>query len=147
MKQSENLEIMKTTAQSLSISVAIYTTLFLLIASVAFGSELKPDINNEVATPEIVFEEEEYIDDIPFDTQAIAEAYLLNETMNVEFDFEEEAYIDDISYNTYEVARNYKIEKDLKNVFVFEEEEYINDIPFNTEKIFNELFFTHYYKK
>ena len=138
---------MKTTAQSLTVSVAIYTTLFLLIASVAFGLELKQDNILEDAPPEIVFEEEEYIDDIPFDTQAIAEAYLLNETMNVEFDFEEEAYIDDIPSNTYEVAKNYKIEKYLKNVFVFEEEEYIDDIPFKTEKIFNEVYFTYYYKK
>lgn len=147
MKQLENLEIMKTIAQSLTVSVAIYTTLFLFIASVAFGSELKQDNILEVASPEIIFEEEEYIDDIPFDTQAIAEAYLLNETMNVEFDFEEEAYIDDIPSNTYEVAKNYKIEKYLKNVFVFEEEEYIDDIPFKTEKIFNEVFFTYYYEK
>ena len=138
---------MKTTAQSLTVSVAIYTTLFLFIASVAFGSELKLDKNIEVAPQEIVFEEEEYIDDIPFDTQAIAEAYLLNETMNVEFDFEEDAYIEDIPYNTYEVAKNCKIEKYLKNVFDFEEEEYIDDIPFNTEKIFNEVFFTYYYEK
>jgi len=147
MKQSENIEIMKTTTQSLSVSVAIYTTLFLFIASVAFGSELKLDNNIEDAPPEIVFEEEEYIDDIPFDTLAIAEACILNETMNVEFDFEEEAYIDDIPYNTHEVAKNYKIEKYLKNVFVFEEEEYIDDIPFDTEKIFDEVFFTVYYAR
>ena len=139
---------MKTAAQSLSVSVAIYATFFLFFTSVAFGSELKPENNSDVAPPEIVFEEEEYIDDIPFDTQAIAEAYHLNETMNVEFAFEEEEYINDIPYNTYEITKNYRYEKYLKNVFVLEEEEYIDDIPFDTEKIFNEVFFTVvYYSK
>lgn len=138
---------MKTIAQSLTVSVAIYTTLFLLIASVAFGSELKLNNNIEVVPEEIVFEEEEYIDDIPFNTQAIAEAYLLNETMNVEFDFEEEAYIDDIPFNTYEVVKNYKIEESLRNVCDFEDESYVDDIPFNTEKIASEVFFIYYYAK
>lgn len=147
MKQTENIKIMKTTAQSTVASAAIYTTLFLLLASVAFGSELKLDNNIEDAPPQIVFEAEDYIDDIPFDTRAIAAACMLNETMNVEFDFEEEAYIDDIPCNTYEVVKNYKVEKYLENVFVFEEEAYIDDIPFDTEKIFNEVFFTVYYAR
>ena len=108
---------MKTIAQSLTVSVAIYTVLFLLIASVAFGSELNLNNNSKVVPPEIVFEDEAYIDDIPFDTQAIAEAYLLNETMSVEFDFEEEAYVDDIPFNTNEVVKNYKTEEYLKNIF------------------------------
>jgi hypothetical protein len=147
MKQSENIEVMKTTTQSLSVSAAIYTTLFLLIASMAFGSERKLDNNGGDAPPVFVFEEEEYIDDIPFDTKAVVEAYMLNETMNVVFDFEEEAYIDDIPYNTYEIARNHKMEEYLKNVFVFEEEEYIDDIPFDTEEVFNEVFFKDYYAR
>jgi len=95
---------------------------------------------------DISLEEETNIEDIPSDSQAIAEACLLNEAMNVEFDFEEEAYIDDIPYNTYEVAKNYKTEEYLKKAFDFDEEEYIDDIPFNTEKIFNEVFFTVYFK-
>jgi hypothetical protein len=147
MKQSENMEIMKTRVQTLSASVAIYTTILFFVASVAFGSELKLHNNSKDAPPEIVFEEEGYIDDIPFDTQSIAEAYTLNEAMNVAFDFEEEAYVDDIPYNTYAVVKNYKVEKYLQHVFVFEEEEYVDDIPFDTEEIFNEVFFTVYYAR
>jgi hypothetical protein len=147
MKQSENMEIMKTKARSLSASAALYTIIFLCIASVAFGSELKLDNNIEDAPPVMVFEEEEYIDDIPFNTQAIAEACALNETMQVAFDFEEETYVDDIPYNTCEVARQYRTEKYIKNVFVFEEEEYVDDIPFDTEEVFNEVFFTAYYAR
>ena len=138
---------MKTIAQSLTVSVAIYTVLFLLIASVAFGSELNLNNNSKVVPPEIVFEDEAYIDDIPFDTQAIAEAYLLDETMKVEFDFEEEAYVDDIPFNTNEVVKNYKTEEYLKNICDFEEETYVDDIPFDTEKIASEVFFIYYYAK
>ena len=139
---------MKTATHSLSIPVAICTALFLLITGVAFGSDLELNNYNEDTPPELIVEDEEYIDDIPFDTEAVAEAFLLNETMNVAFDFEEEAYIDDIPCNTYKVVKNYRYEKYLENVFVFEEEEYIDDIPFNTEKIFNEVFFTVvYYSK
>ena len=141
------MEVMKTTTQSLSVSVVIYTTLFLLIAGVAFGSELKLNNNIEDLPPVIDFEEEAYVDDIPFDTQAIAEACILKEIMNVEFDFEEEAYIDDIPYNTCEVARNCRIEKYLEDVFDFEEEAYIDDIPFDTEEIFNEVYFKAYYTR
>ena len=147
MKQSKNIEVMKTTTQSHSVSAAIYTVLFLFIASVSFGSEWNLDNKGEDVPPEIGFVEEEYIDDIPFDTQAVVEAFMLNETMNVAFDFEEEAYIDDIPYNTYEIARNHKMEEYLKNLFVFEEEEYIDDIPFDTEEIFNEVFFKDYYAR
>lgn len=140
---------MKTIAPSLTVSVAIYTTLFLLIASIAFGSELNLNQPKDslFTSEEIAFEEEEYIDDIPFDTKAVAEAYRLEELMNVEFDFEEEAYIDDIPFDTYKVAKSYKIEESLRKMFDFEEEAYVDDIPFNTERIASEVFFIYYYKK
>jgi len=138
---------MKNIAQSLTVSAALYTLLFLLIASIAFGSELKLNNNSKVVPQEIAFEEEEYIDDIPFDTEAIAEAYFLNESMNVEFNFEEEAYVDDIPFDTKSVAMNYKVEEYLKNVYDFEDESYVDDIPFNTEKIASEVFFIYYYAK
>ena len=112
------------------------------IDDIPFNTEM---VVNEMMTPE--FEDEAYINDIPFNTASIAASYDYNTAISVIFEMEEEAYIDDIPYNTYEVAKNCKIEKYLKNVFVFEEEVYIDDIPFNTEKIFNEVFFTYYYEK
>jgi hypothetical protein len=109
MKQTKNLKIMKTIIQSITVSAAIYSILFILIASIAFGSELNfntaPD---STFTPqEIAFEEESYIDDIPFDTRSIADNYLLDESISTNFDFEAEAYIDDIPFDTKKIALAY----------------------------------------
>ena len=97
---------MKTLAQSLTVSAAIYSILFILLASFAFGSETNntnPADSVYVET-EFAFEDEEYVDDIPFDTQKIAENYLFEESMKVQYEFEEEAYVDDIPFNTYQIA-------------------------------------------
>lgn len=53
---------------------------------------------------EVVFEEESYIDDIPFDTKSIADNCLFEEKMNLEFSIEDEAYVDDIPFDTKEIA-------------------------------------------
>lgn len=97
---------MKTLAQSLTVSAAIYSALFLLVAGIALGAELKTNTPHDAAMTEVVvsFEEEEYIDDIPFNTELIAVAYYYNESMNVLFEFEEEAYVDDIPFKTEEIA-------------------------------------------
>lgn len=41
-------------------------------------------------------EEEDYINDIPFNTNTISADYNYNKAMSVDFEFEEEQYIDDI---------------------------------------------------
>lgn len=76
------------------------------------------------------FEDESYIDDIPFDTGVV-----YNKIMNENVEFEEEAYIDDIPFNTYSVSVNHRYVAALKLNFEFSEEEYIDDIPFNTKKL------------
>ena len=97
---------MKTIIESLTVSAAIYSVLFILIASIAFGSELNFNTaSDSTFTPqEIVFEEESYIDDIPFDTKSIADNYLMEETINTDFIFEEEAYVDDIPFDTKKIT-------------------------------------------
>lgn len=98
---------MKTFAESITVSIAIYTVLLVLVASIAYGSELNFNLSakSELNPEEIVFQEEEYIEDIPFDTKAIAENYLLEESMNSGFYFGDETYVDDIPFNTEKVAR------------------------------------------
>lgn len=91
---------------------------------------------------EFNFEEESYIDDIPFKTEMV-----VNEMMTPEFDFEDEAYINDIPFNTASIAASYVYNTAITVLFEMEEEAYIDDIPFKTEKIFNEVFFTYYYEK
>lgn len=63
--------------------------------------------NYEVATlANYYFDDEEYINDIPFNTNIIsAEANYLN-AMAEDFDFEKESYIDDIPFNTNYLVQN-----------------------------------------
>ena len=62
-----------------------------------------------------VLQDEEYIDDIPFDTKKIIEEYsgycagFYNESLDVDFQLEEEEYIDDIPFDTYEIVKSEKI--------------------------------------
>ena len=116
------------------------TAIATLIVAFSFGLS--------ASTPNFEFEEEAYINDIPFNTEEVVANYLYEKALSDTFEFEEEVYIDDIPFDTYEVAKNYRYEKYLKNAFVFEDEEYIDDIPFDTEEIFNQVFFTVvYYSK
>lgn len=92
-------------------------------------------------------EEEEYINDIPFDTEDV----VLNGNPDLSPDFmrgqvfilEEEAYIDDIPFDTHEIASVYMNgTKSIENInlaFTLDEELYIDDIPFNTEMVVAEL--------
>lgn len=78
------------------------------------------------------FEEESYIDDIPFDTEMVVHNLLLPE-----LDFEDEKYIDDIPFNTAKVVANYKYKTALAETFVMGEEDYVDDLPFDTRSIAN----------
>lgn len=110
------------------------TTLFaILFTTQLFASEFN-------------FNDEAYIDDIPFNTEMV-----FHTIINPEFNFEEEAFINDIPFNTallvnFEMEENYiddipfstneiVIATTLKEDFPMDEEDYINDIPFNTESI------------
>lgn len=77
-----------------------------------------------------VVEEESYVDDIPFDTKAIAmESLYMNMVRPAE-----EAYINDIPFNTEEIASLYNA-KLLS--FTPPEEAYVDDIPYDTQEIAN----------
>lgn len=80
--------------------------------------------------PEFNFEEEAYIDDIPFDTECVSKNCIYQKAMLVAFDFEEEAFVDDIPFATSKVAS--------ESDFSFSEESFIDDIPFNTKEIANQ---------
>lgn len=73
-------------------------------------------------------EEESYINDIPFDTKAIA---LKSMFFNLEKP-DAEAYIDDIPYDTEKIAATYNYSASR---VLLDEEEYIDDIPFNTSDV------------
>ncbi len=78
--------------------------------------------------------EEEYIDDIPFNTKAIFDSVQASR-LTADFRPAEEAYIDDIPFDTRQIASRTLSEKALSVPFRMQEEPYINDIPFNTRVI------------
>lgn len=80
------------------------------------------------------FENEAYIDDIPFDTEAIFNEVVMERNF-VEFDFDDEEYINDIPFNTEVIADKKLYELAFCKEFAIEEEAYIDDIPFNTEEV------------
>jgi len=73
------------------------------------------------------FNEESYIDDIPFSTTEIYNE-IITEQQLTDFTLEEEQYIDDIPFNTECISTNSQYQKAISVEFNFEEEEYINDI-------------------
>jgi len=76
---------------------------------------------------EFDFEEEAYIEDIPFNTECVTANCRYKKAMAVVFEIEEEKYVNDIPFDTKNIAQNSNSKE-----FDFEEEAYIDDIPFNT---------------
>ena len=61
----------------------------------------KTEINNSTMETdsylvEFNFEDEEYIDDIPFDTDCVTAQCKYEKAISIDFNFEEEEYIDDL---------------------------------------------------
>ncbi|HLN53463.1 MAG TPA: hypothetical protein VK212_07115 [Lentimicrobium sp.] len=96
------------------------------ISAAATGEDTLAMTTHSFILPAV--EDESYINDIPFDTEAIAIKSLF---MNLERP-EDEAYVNDIPFNTAEVVANYNF---LTNNIQPDEEEYIDDIPFNTADV------------
>ncbi len=89
-------------------------------------------LNLNAAVETFNFEEEAYINDIPFNTECVTADYLYKKAIIENYDFEEEAYIADIPFDTECVTANCRYQKAINVIFNFEEEAYIDDIPFNT---------------
>jgi len=80
----------------------------------------------------VEFEDECYINDIPFNTAEVYNQIMLN---NIDLAFEEEAYVNDIPFNTEVISKKIMFEEAMVVVFEIEEEDYINDIPFDTHAL------------
>lgn len=80
---------------------------------------------------EYYYNDESYIDDIPFNTDEIYNDIIADREL-AEFDFEEEEYIDDIPVDSGCVTAECKYKKAVAVDFQFEEDEYVDDITFNT---------------
>jgi hypothetical protein len=128
---------MKTLIASLTVQMAIYSGLILLVAGIALGAGVKTNPPAATAATQVVFdfEEEAYIDDIPFETEAVVANYEMDRLMNETFEYEEESYVDDIPFSTELVAQHVQLEKAMNVEVEYEDEVYVDDIPFDTFRI------------
>jgi hypothetical protein len=101
-----------------------------LILGLAAQNYSKP-INDIFSIKDPVLVEEVYINDIPFNTNDIAIASILDGDV---LKLDEEAYVDDIPFDTEAIAVKYVPNLKVKS----SDESYIDDLPFNTEKVFYE---------
>ncbi|MDA3942119.1 MAG: hypothetical protein PF694_01115 [Bacteroidetes bacterium] len=76
---------------------------------------------------------ENYIDDIPFDTEKLFRNYQ-DSIFNMQH-MDAEAYVDDIPFETAEVAAEAIAEQAMQVDFAMQKEQQIDDIPFDTQKI------------
>lgn len=87
---------------------------------------------NSTYTQEFNFEEEAYINDIPFSTECVSKNCLYQKALLELYKLDEEQYINDIPFDTELVKAQNKNVSIMQIDFEFEEESYIDDIPFDT---------------
>jgi len=107
----------------------IKSTAIIAIATFLFSFNARADVN---------FNEEAYIDDIPFNTEAIYSKVVIERNI-LDLDLSEEAYISDIPFSTETIAEDKLYELATAEKFTFDEEAYIDDIPFNTKEICQQM--------
>ena len=130
--------LIKTTALIITLTILFSTTAVASIFSPSEGvfinnepntsEEIYSDFTTENSLLEFTFEEEEYIDDIPFDTRCISINCLYQAAISIDFTIEEEEYIDDIPFNTTYASDDSSYNKAIKVEFNFEEEQDIDDM-------------------
>ncbi len=86
------------------------------------------------------FNEESYIDDIPFNTEEIYNDIVI-ERQQADFNLEVEDYINDIPFDTETITLNNKYQEAISIEFQLEDEEYIDDISYDTECISNDCLY------
>ena len=74
-------------------------------------------------------DEEENVNDIPFNTTAIASEAMFQKLVKTTFSHNKEKRINDIPFNTRKIAEHHLSQKVIKSIFKEKDEAYINDIP------------------
>jgi len=119
-----------------AVSLKASSTFAVSIATNPPVTEMTCDETNVKALMEFFFEEEAYIDDIPFNTECVSKNCLYQKAMSVVFELDEEMYVEDIPFNTELVKEQHSLQTNNHN-FSFEDEDYIDDIPFDTYTLAN----------
>ncbi len=80
----------------------------------------------------IEFEQEDYIDDIPFDLEEVEIQARYENAILIDFSFNEEEFINDMPFDDQYLTSLNLYYKAIAESFSFENEHYINDMPFST---------------
>jgi hypothetical protein len=117
--------------------LAGFAIALLILGGTAFASQADSSALYDNAT--MILPEEEYVNDIPFNTAKIAAEAQYQKAIQVPFTVPEEEEVNDIPFDTHKIAMKALHQKALNQVFLVAEEKYVNDIPFSTEKVFQLL--------
>ena len=117
--------------------LAGFAIALLILGGTAFASQVDSSALYDNAT--LVLPEEEYVNDIPFNTTKIAVEAQYQKAIQVPFTVPAEEEVNDIPFDTHKIAMEALYQKALAQVFEVTEEQYVNDIPFNTEEVFRFL--------
>ena len=104
-----------------NVLIPVFVLGVLVVTAVLFSTSINPSNQN--------FNEETYIDDIPFSTAEVYNEKIAEQNL-AEFSFEEEPYIDDISINTKCISAQCLYQTAISIEFNFDVEQYIDDIEF-----------------
>ncbi len=103
--------------------------LILLFTGVGILSAQPEKNQDEYLNTLLRSDEEENVNDIPFNTAAIASEALFHKLVKTTFSREQEKRINDIPFNTREIAEQHLLQEKYKSIFKEKEEAYIDDIP------------------
>ena len=117
--------------------LAGFAIALLIPGGTVFASQADSSALFENAT--FALPEEQYVNDIPFNTAKIATEAQYQKAIQVPFTVPEEEEVNDIPFDTHKIAMEAMYQKALAQVFKVTEEQYVNDIPFNTEEVFQFL--------
>ncbi len=81
------------------------------------------------------FEEEQYIDDIPFNVEEIAKQARFEMAIAADFSFSDEEYIDDMPFSNDYLTKLKLYAEAISQSFSYDDEKYIDDIPFSTSAL------------
>lgn len=107
------------------------TLLISALMMMVLGSANAKPIKDIISLKEPALPAEEYINDIPFNTELIAGKSLM---MRDGWELTQEANVDDIPFDTRTIANEVLLDR----IMAASNEDAVNDIPFDTRKIYQE---------
>ena len=109
----------------------------MILGGTAFANQADSSNLSENAT--FALPEDQYVNDIPFNTAKLAVEAQYQKAIQVQFTVPQEKDVNDIPFNVKKIATQYQYQKALTQVFKVPAENDVNDIPFSTEKVFQRL--------